>query len=166
VYIFKPADAINMMQGGDNGTPLQKDEPQAQNPPNGAVIDYYLRTAATGPVTLEIIDAAGTTIRTFSSQPGNQPVAQGGRAATGGIPNVSPLWRPAPEPLSVAAGMHRVVWNPVTPPNRGQPGAPAGPEGRGGGTPITGSFTAKLSVNGRTYTQPFVVKPDPRIKER
>ena len=170
VYLFKPADAVNMTQGGDNGTPLQRDEPQAQNPPNGAVIDYFLRKDATGPVTLEIIDAAGATIRTLSSQPSSQPVAQGGRAATGGIPNVSPLWRTPPEPLSAAAGMHRVVWNPVSPPNRAQPGAPgaaaAGPEGRGGGTPLTGTFTAKLTVNGRTYTQPFAVKPDPRTKER
>ena len=47
------------MQGGDNGTPLQKDEPQAQNPPNGAFIDYYLRSDAAGDVTLEILDAIG-----------------------------------------------------------------------------------------------------------
>ena len=53
-YLFKPADAINAIQGGDNGTPTQKDEPTAPNPPNGAAIDYYLKTAATGPVTLEI----------------------------------------------------------------------------------------------------------------
>jgi hypothetical protein len=165
VYLFKPADSINVVQGSDNGTPLQKDEPQAQNAPNGAVIDYYLKKDATGPVTLEIIDSAGATVRTFSSQPGSEPAAQG-RAAAGGIPNVSPLWRTTPEPLSATAGMHRVVWNPVRPPNRTQPGAPAVPEGRGGGTPITGTFTAKLTVNGRTYTQPFVVKPDPRIKDR
>ena len=42
-YLFKPADAINAIQGGDNGTPTQKDEPQAHNPPNGAYIDYYLK---------------------------------------------------------------------------------------------------------------------------
>jgi photosystem II stability/assembly factor-like uncharacterized protein len=42
-YLFKPADAIVYVQGGDNGTPTQRDEPQAQNPANGATIDYYLR---------------------------------------------------------------------------------------------------------------------------
>jgi len=51
-YLFKPGDAINVQQGGDNGTPLQKDEPQATNPPNGAAIDYYLKSASSGPVTL------------------------------------------------------------------------------------------------------------------
>src|SRR5213075_1287087 len=57
-HLFKPADAINFVQGGDNGTPLQKDEPQAPNPPNGAAIDYWLRTEAPGAVTLEIVDAS------------------------------------------------------------------------------------------------------------
>ena len=83
-YLFKPADAINCIQGGDNGTPLQKDEPQAQNPPDGATIDYYLKNAATGVVTLEILDAAGTVVRTFSTEPLTQGVPGAGRGAGGG----------------------------------------------------------------------------------
>ncbi len=43
-FLFQPADAINYVQGGDNGTPLQKDEPQTPNPPNGAYIDYWLKS--------------------------------------------------------------------------------------------------------------------------
>ena len=110
-HLFKPADAINVLQGGDNGTPLQKDEPQAQNPPNGAVIDFYLKSAATGPVTLEILDAAGATLRTFSTDAAAaSPRRRGGRGG-GGIPNTSPLWRTPPEPFSASAGMHRVVWD-------------------------------------------------------
>ncbi len=66
-YLFKPADAINYSRGGDNGTPLQKDEPQAPNPLDGAAIDYYLKSAATGAVTLEIVDAAGTVAQTFTA---------------------------------------------------------------------------------------------------
>jgi hypothetical protein len=117
VHLFKPADAINVIQGGDNGTPTQKDEPQAQNPPDGAIIDYYLKNAATGVVTLEILDAAGTVVRTFSTEPLTQGVPGAGRGAGGGaagnrIPNTSPLWRPTPEPFSASAGMHRVVWSP------------------------------------------------------
>ena len=42
--LFKPADAIAVVQGDDNGTPWQKDEPQAENAPVGAAIDYYVRT--------------------------------------------------------------------------------------------------------------------------
>ena len=58
-FLFKPADAVNMLAGSENGTPLPKDEPFAENPQNGAMIDYYLKSDATGPVTLEILDAAG-----------------------------------------------------------------------------------------------------------
>src|SRR5262249_28791829 len=48
-FLFKPADAINYTQGGDNGTPLQKDEPQALNPPDRVSIDHYLPQNPPGP---------------------------------------------------------------------------------------------------------------------
>ena len=35
--LFKPTDALAIVQGDDNGTPWQKDEPQAENAPAGAV---------------------------------------------------------------------------------------------------------------------------------
>jgi hypothetical protein len=165
-FLFKPADAINYLQGGDNGTPLQKDEPQALNPAEGAYIDYYLRQNATGPVTIEIVDAGGTVLRTFSSEgtPQLAGAGRGGRGGAGGIPNTSALWRPTPEPFSSNAGMHRVVWLPVTPSAGGGRGRGGG---RGGGAAmLTGTFTAKLTVNGKSYTQSFAVKPDPRAKER
>ena len=168
-YLFKPADAINMVQGSDNGTPTQKDEPQAQNPPNGATIDYYLKDAAAGPVSIEILDARGACLAIFTNAPaadsgcggaGGRGAAggRGGRAGGGGgIPNTSPLWRPAPEPFSTAAGMHRVTWSP------GGSGRGFG-GGRGGGAAApTGTFTARLTVNGQTYTQTFAVKADPRM---
>jgi photosystem II stability/assembly factor-like uncharacterized protein len=176
-YLFKPADAIDMLQGGDNGTPTQKDEPQAQNPPNGATIDYYLKTAATGPVTLEIVDSGGACQAVFTSE-ASPPACAGaaagggrgfafGRGAGGGIPNTSPLWRPPPEPFATSAGMHRVTFAPGAPGAGGGRGG-GGRGGRGGGgarTAPVGPFTAKLSVNGQVYTQTFVVKPDPRVKE-
>ena len=158
-YLFKPADAINVAQGGDNGTPLQKDEPQAQNPATGAAIDYYLKADATGPVTLEILDASGAVLRTLSA---DAPAAQaGGRAGrVGGIPNTSSLWRAAPSAFPTTAGLHRVFWNPVA----GNAGAGGGGGfGRGGGvTMLTGTFTARLKVGEQSYSQSFVVKPDPR----
>jgi photosystem II stability/assembly factor-like uncharacterized protein len=162
-FLFKPTDAINYLQGGDNGTPLQKDEPQALNPANGAAIDYYLKSAASGAVVLEVLDSGGATLATFSSAVGAQPAGAGGRGGgrAGGIPNTSALWRPTPEPFSAAAGMHRVVWNPV---GAAGGGRGRGGGGRGGGTRLTGTFTAKLTVNGQNYTQSFVVKPDPRQK--
>jgi hypothetical protein len=76
-YLFKPADAINVIEGTDNGTPLQKDEPQAENPPNGAAIDYYLKRQANSPVVIEILDANGAVLQTFSSDPIAQLPAPG-----------------------------------------------------------------------------------------
>jgi photosystem II stability/assembly factor-like uncharacterized protein len=163
-YLFKPADTVNFIEGSDNGTPLQKDEPQAENPPNGAAIDYYLKRGATGPVTIDILDAGGAVIRTFSSDPNAvRPTAGrgagGGGAPSTGIPRVSPLWQTRPEVLATSAGMHRVVWNPL----RARPrGAPPPDEGGPLDTRYSGNFTARLIVNGKSYTQPFSVKPDPR----
>ncbi|MEP6733028.1 MAG: glycoside hydrolase, partial [bacterium] len=115
-HLFKPADAQQFAQGDDNGTPLQKDEPQAQNRPAGAFIDYYLKAASSAPVTLEILDASGKVVQTFTSDPATPPAQgrrRGGGRPTGGIASVSPLWVSPPERFSAAAGLHRAVWNPV-----------------------------------------------------
>jgi photosystem II stability/assembly factor-like uncharacterized protein len=159
-YLFQPADAVLVDQGRDNGTPFQKDEAQAENPADGAYIDYYLKADASGPVTLEILDAKGTSLQTFTTEGRVEAAGAGGPGGrAGGIPNTSALWRPTPEPFSGAAGMHRAVWNPNA--GRGR-----GFGGRGGPQrppiPLPGTFTAKLTVNGQSYTRTFTVKPDPR----
>jgi photosystem II stability/assembly factor-like uncharacterized protein len=151
-YLFKPADAVLVDQGDDNGTPFQKDEPQAENPADGAYLYYYLKTDAAGPVTLEILDAKETSLHTFSSE------APPARPARPGIPNTTALWRPESRPFSRAAGLHRVTWQPNT-------GRRGGFGRRGPEEPVVslpGEFTAKLTVNARSYTQTFSVRPDPR----
>jgi photosystem II stability/assembly factor-like uncharacterized protein len=168
-YLFKPSDTINFIEGNDNGTPLQKDEPHGENPPNGAAIDYYLKRAPSTPVVIEIVDASGAVVQTFSSDPNAQrpPPGRGagaagaGAARPTGIPRVSPLWQTPPELPSATAGMHRVTWNPLRPRPRG---APPADEGGPLDRHYLGSFTAKLTVSGKTYAQPFVVKPDPRTQ--
>jgi len=156
-HLFQPADVVLVDQGRDNGTPFQKDEPQAENPDDGAYLYYYLGAAAPGAVTLEILDAKGTSLQTFSTEASAQPAGRGRQG--GGIPNTSALWRPAPEPFSGAAGLHRAVWTPNT-------GRRRGFGGRGGPqppvVPLPGTFTAKLTVAGESYTRTFTVKPDPR----
>src|SRR4030095_2214315 len=73
-FLFRPADAVNLTPGSDNGTPMPRDEPLAENPPFGAMIDYYLKSNASGPVTLEILDPAGEVIRKYSSEDKPVPV--------------------------------------------------------------------------------------------
>ena len=113
-FLFRPADAINIPQGSDDGTPQPRDEPLAENPPYGAIIDYHLKTAASGPVVLEILDPSGESIRRYSSEDRTPPVNPD-------TLNIPVFWRPAPEPLSTAAGMHRWVWD-----LRPTPPAPSG----------------------------------------
>jgi hypothetical protein len=113
-------------------------------------------------VTLEILDAAGKNLRTFSSDPAAATGVAAGRAGgrgRGGIPNTTALWRRAPEPFSAAAGTHRVVWNQVE--SARDPFGGGNQEGQNKPL-LTGTFTAKLTVNGKSYTQTFEVKPDPR----
>jgi photosystem II stability/assembly factor-like uncharacterized protein len=163
-YLFKPADAVNMPAGNENGTPLPKDEPFAENPPAGAMIDYYLKAAPAGPVVLEILDASGQTIRRFSSD--ERPAARNPDTL-----NVPAVWVPTPEPLSAAAGMHRWIWDLRGAPPAGAAGGRGGAGGGGGGrggAPLAqpGTYTVRLTVNGRTATQPLLVKPDPRTTAR
>ena len=152
-YLFKPADGVNMPPGSEYGTPLPKDEPFAENPPYGAIIDYYLGAVPTAPVSLEILDAEGRTLRRYASDdrvPPRNPDAL-----------VYPaFWQPAPEILSAAPGMHRWVWDLRAAP---APGA-GGRGGRGGAPPAQpGPYTVKLTVDGKSWTQPLTVKPDPRL---
>ncbi len=149
--LFKPADAIAVVQGGDNGTPWQKDEPQAENAPVGAAIDYYLKSPASGPLTIEVIDSSGRVVRTMSSTTAaSAPVTP---------QNVSVLWRRLETPPSTAAGQHRWVWDLRQTPPAG------GGQGRGNASPmLVGTFTVKLTANGQSYTQPLVVRPDPRTR--
>ena len=57
-----PQRALRVRWNMNTDTPLPPDEPAGQNPPDGAVIDYYLAAAAAGPVTLEILDAGGAIV--------------------------------------------------------------------------------------------------------
>ena len=161
-YLFQPSDAVNVISTSDNGTPLQKDEPQARNPEPGVAIDYWLGSAPKGPVTIEIVDAAGTVVRSFSNAPGGNATPTAGRGPgaeqPGRIPNTTAHWRPGAEPFVATPGMHRVVWNPVSAPRRrrGDGESEAPPQQQ------TGTFTARLTVDGAVQSRTFRVSPDPR----
>ncbi|MFN2529948.1 MAG: hypothetical protein ABR555_01495 [Pyrinomonadaceae bacterium] len=157
-FLFKPADAYELPAGSDEGTPQPRDEPLAENPATGATIDYYLKSGANGPVVLEILDPSGEMIRRYSSTDRTPPVDPD-------TLNIPAFWRPTPEPLSAAAGMHRWIWDLRPTP----PAPPAGAGGGGGGgfgfsrpTVLPGGYTIRLIVNGESYSQPLVVKMDPR----
>jgi hypothetical protein len=148
--LFKPANAVRMHLAVFTGTFMHRDEPMAENPPDGAVLDYWLESDAQGPVTLDILDAAGKPVRHFSSEDKLMPPDPAKIDAT-------PDWFPSPTPLAASAGMHRFVWDLRH----------AAPDALGGGSGVQvlpGRYTAKLSVGGKTYSQPLTVVNDPRVK--
>src|SRR5262249_31786611 len=141
-------------------TPTQKDEPSAETAPVGAIVDYYLKSAASGPLTLEFVNAGGQTIRRYSS-------ADAAPAVDPNTLAVNAIWQRVQEPPSAAAGMHRLVgdFRPTPPAQSGRGGRGGGGGGRGGPPPSApGSYSVKLTVNGKTYTQPLTLTPDPRNK--
>ena len=156
-YLFQPAVAYLLTPGNDNGTPMPRDEPIAENPPFGAAIDYYLKSNVSRPVTIEIIDPAGDVIRKYSSEDKPAPV----NLETLNIPA---YWVRTPETLSTAAGMHRWIWDlRPTPPSR--PAGGGGGFGRGGAPLVLpGRYTVKLTVGAKSLTQSLVVRADPRAK--
>ena len=157
--LFQPAAAIAITPGSDYGTPQPRDEALADNPPNGAIIDYYLKADAATPLTLEILDPAGDVIRKFSSDDKPAPIDPDKL-------NIPMYWVRNRESLSAAAGMHRWIWDlRPTPPAGGRAGAlETFFFGGRGPTVLPGNYTVKLTVNGKSYTQPLTVKMDPRVK--
>jgi hypothetical protein len=157
--LFRPADAFNLPQSSDNGTPMPRDEPLAENPPYGAMIDYYLKSNATGPVILEILDPSAVVIRRYRSDD-KYP------AVDPNTLSIPAFWVRTPEPLSATAGMHRWIWDlrPPPPQRTGAVGGGGGGFGRGVANVLPGTYTVKLTVDGQSYNQPLVVKMDPRSK--
>jgi hypothetical protein len=152
-HLFKPATVVATAQEDDNGTPLQKDEPYADNPVEGAVIYYWLKSPVAGPVMLEIIDAQNAVVATLPAKP--KPNAEPGARADG-IKRISPIWEVVPPgPLPTTAGMHRVVWPTIEP---GSTDDSATPEER---TPRvhTGVFTVRLAIGAKRWTQELEVIP-------
>jgi photosystem II stability/assembly factor-like uncharacterized protein len=153
-FLFAPREAVRLHPAPFLGTPEPKDEPMAENPPRGAIIDYALKTAG-GPLLLEILDSKGDVVRRFSSDETPPP------PDTSRIP-VTPDWIPVPEPPSAAAGMHRFVWD-LRYPLPKELSRPAGSiRGTHGLWAPPGPYTVRLTAGGRTLVRPLLVVRDPR----
>ena len=165
VHLFTPAAAMRVQRDNYTDTPLPPDEPMAANPPDGAVLDYYLPSAATN-VSIEIRTSDGHPVRRFSNTDPPDISEEDLRK------QLIPLyWVKMPRKLSTDAGMHRWVWNlhypapqtsqhdyPIAAIPHDTPRAPLGP------TVLPGNYTVRLTVDGKTLTAPLTVKMDSRIK--
>lgn len=159
--LYKPAAAYRIRWNMNTDTPLPQEEPAGQNPPDGAIIDYNLGQDAGKDITLEIVDAKGNTVRKFTGN--DQPYA---------IPpvNIPLYWIRPQQILSGAKGAHRFVWDLHYTPLSLPPSYPiAAIYGNTAPDPTSpwimpGTYTVKLTCNGKTYTQPLLIKMDPRVK--
>jgi len=164
-HLFAPQEAVRFRWNRNPDTPLPPEVPAGKNPPDGAIIDYYLASASGNPVTLEIFDGRQQMVRRYSSADKPEPIEKTAKE------HPIPMYWVRPEQiLSAQAGMHRFAWDfHYAPPESLEHEFPisAAPHDTVkyplGAWALPGNYTVKLTVDGKSYTQPLSVKMDPRI---
>ena len=159
--LFKPQRAIRVRWNMNTDTPLPPEEPAGENPPDGAMIDYYLNSNSSGPVKLEILNAKGEIIRTFSSNDTLYTIPE---------VNIPLYWIRPQQILAATKGAHRFLWDmkytplntpaayPMTaiihntPPDATAPWV------------MPGNYKIRLTVDGKIQEQPITITMDPRVK--
>jgi hypothetical protein len=155
--LFPPAVAFRVRPTGFTGTPMPKDEPMAPNPPPGAPIDYMLDAPA-DQVTLSVIDATGTRLRTVTSTDRRGPPELDKI-------DIAPEWLAAGSSLENGVGAHRFVWDlHYAPPKALVSDDMADEEREEGVWAPPGKYWIELQTQGRRYRQPLTIAPDPRVK--
>lgn len=164
--LFSPAPAWRIRRDTNTDTPLPPEVPAGANPPNGAILDYNMPRAATGLVTLEILNSDGKVLRRYTS---NDPVKPNPEDLRTNL--IPPYWPKVSGPLPASAGMHRWVWDlhetaptatnysyPISAVPHRTPLTPQGP------LVLPGTYTVRLTVDGHSQSHSLVVKMDPRVK--
>lgn len=162
-FLFKPKITYRFRRDRNTDTPLPPEEPAGENPPDGAIINYRIGAAPSTPVVLEILESSGRIVRTFSSADSVEPIETD--------LNVPTYWVRPQQRLAASPGAHRFVWDLHYPPPKvlshdypisaifgDTPRFPLGP------AVLPGTYTVRLSVNGRRYEQPLTVRMDPRVR--
>jgi photosystem II stability/assembly factor-like uncharacterized protein len=158
--LYKPKESYRMPGGG--GFPLGPTATVGRNPANGVVVYYSLKAKPTSDVDLEFLDPAGKSIRKFTAKaktegaapagPPPQPAGEGGFFGGGGAP-----------PVPTDVGLNRFVWDTRYPDAVRFPGMILWAGETRGPRLTPGNYQVKLTVDGKSYTQPFEIKPDPRL---
>ena len=165
VHLFTPATAIRMRENENKDTPPPPTTPLGENPPTGAVLDYWLAEAPAGPVGLVVKDAAGRVVRQFSSDDPPDSLAAEFRYFERG-------WLGKAPQIETMPGMHRFVWDLRLPRPKalsyeysiaavwhvGTPLEPRGP------LVLPGRYTVTLTAGGKSHSAPLVVRLDPRVR--
>ena len=160
MILYKPQQAWRVRWSTYTDTPVPQEEPAGENPPDGAVINYHL-SANASLVKLEILDSKGKLVRTYTSndKPYTKPQD-----------NVPDYWVRPQQILCAKAGAHRFSWDmhydpldieptfPISAVYKNTPPDPTSP------WVMPGTYTARLTVDGKVHEESFQVKMDPRVK--
>jgi photosystem II stability/assembly factor-like uncharacterized protein len=173
-HLFKPSTTVRARWDNHPDTPLPPETPHGDNPPDGAIIYYYLKSAPKS-ISLEIRDDQGNVVGKFSDKAAPRDPRP---------KNVPEWWFEPPEALSTKPGLNRFVWNLQWPHPDALAfsfrGAPLDyieytlpDHAVAGNTPVNqppgpfvvpGTYEVILTVDGKTYRQLLTVVLDPRVK--
>ena len=160
VILYKPQTTYRVRWNMNTDTPLPQEEPAGQNPPDGAIINYYL-SEKVNDIRLQVLGPKGNVIREYADKDTMYKIPD---------VNIPKYWIRPQQVLSADAGSHRFTWNmhysplnipasyPIaaiyknTAPNETSPWV------------MSGMYTVRLIVNGKAYSQLFTIKMDPRVK--
>jgi photosystem II stability/assembly factor-like uncharacterized protein len=158
--LFKPKESYRMPGGG--GFPLPATATVGKNPPNGVIVYYSLKSKPEKDLELEFLDSAGKSIRKFTGRvrkPGEAetstpaPAGEGGGFGGGG----------AAPPVPMEVGLNRFVWDTRYPDAVRFEGMILWAGETRGPKLAPGTYQVKLTVDGKTSTQNFEIKADPRV---
>jgi photosystem II stability/assembly factor-like uncharacterized protein len=186
LYLLKPATAVRVRGATNDPTPWPPELPAGENPMPGAIIDYYVGSAVHDTLQLEIVNAAGRVVRTYTSadrvlnpDPARDPEAytrvcqEKPKAPDCNLP----LYWAAPSfALPTSAGMHRIAWDLRYDPIANERENLGEDESGNGAVPHRtfpamdapwappGAYTVRLTAHGKRYEQPLTLRLDPRVK--
>jgi photosystem II stability/assembly factor-like uncharacterized protein len=150
VVLYKPQRALRLHYPEE----VNRRQPVGDNPPPGAIVDYYLKAKSDGEITLDILDASGKVVRHHSSREKNET-------------EQPPEWPDQEKPAEIIptdAGMNRFWWDLRYEPPVKIPVAFYAGIGPRGPLVLPAKYTVRLTVEGKSYTAPLEVRPDPRVK--
>jgi hypothetical protein len=158
--LFAPKESYRMPGGA---FPLGPTATLGRNPANGVVVYYSLKSKPTTDVDLEFFDSSGKSIRKFTAK-----VRKPGEAAAPAAPPAPPgegfgFGAGPPPPVPVEVGLNRFVWDTRYADAVRFPGMILWAGETRGPKVSPGTYQVKLTVDGKTLTQNFEVKSDPRL---
>ena len=183
-HLFTPARAVRF--SGGRALTSQAGE----NPPDGALVDFWFRDSVTEKVTLQFVEKSGTVIRSFTTAAAGDSAAkpdttakrdtatrQIGRRATGAtaapdtssmivpkLPVDSLAYVPSDSTVSVRAGTNRFFWNLRYADAVGLKTVTNDEGTLAGPRAVPGEYTVRLIVGRDTMTRPLTIVEDPRIQ--